>query len=104
MKMMVTQNMVTSILKNVPPNGVCRGCMLEKHHQEPFDSRKACHAQERLELVHNDLCCMNKPSLVCVKYILTFIDDFSQFTWVYFLNNESQVFENFKEFRELVEK
>ena len=47
---------------------------------------------------------MNKPPLGCVKYILTFIDDLSRFTCVYLLNNKNIVFENFKEFRELVEK
>ena len=44
---------------------------------------------------------MNKPSLVGMKHILTFIDDLSRFTWAYFLNNKSLVFEKFKEFREL---
>ena len=47
---------------------------------------------------------MNKPSLAGTKYILTFIDVFSRFYWVYFLNNKSQVFERFKEFRALDEK
>ena len=47
---------------------------------------------------------MTKPSLAGTKYILTFIDDFSIFIWVYFLKNKSQVFEIFKEFRELEDK
>ena len=96
MNMMVTHYMVIGLPNIVPPNGFCRGCMLGKHHQEPFDSVKAWCEQERLELVHSDLCCMNKPSLVDAKYILTFNDDFSHFMWIYFLNNKSQVFEKFK--------
>lgn len=47
---------------------------------------------------------MNEPSLAGVKYILTFIDDLSRFTWVYFMKNKSIVFEKFKEFRALDEK
>jgi hypothetical protein len=47
---------------------------------------------------------MNQPSLVGARYVLTFIDDFSRYTWVYFLKNKDHVFEKFKEFRALVEK
>ena len=57
-----------------------------------------------LELVHSDICCINKPSLVGVRYVLTFIDDLSYYTWVYFLKNKSHVFEIFKDFRALDEK
>ena len=46
---------------------------------------------------------MKNPSLVGAKYMLTFIDDFYMYTWVYFLKNKSRVFEKFKELRELVE-
>jgi len=48
---------------------------------------------------------MNKPSLAsALNYILTFIDDFSKFAWVYFLKNKNHVFEKFKEFRALAKK
>jgi len=47
---------------------------------------------------------MNKPSLVGAKYILISIDDFSRFTWVYFLKNKNYVFKKFKEFRALAKK
>ena len=104
MKNMVTKNMVIGLPKTVPPNLVCRGCMLGKHHQKSFDLVKAWRAQERLELVHSDLSCMKKPSLASAKNILTVIDDLSLFTLVYLLNNKIQVFEKFKEFRELAEK
>eukprot|EP00253_Pinus_taeda_P025810 PITA_25810 len=36
-------------------------------------------------------------------YILTFIDDFTRKTWVYFLKNKSEVFERFCNFKALVE-
>jgi lysine/ornithine N-monooxygenase len=47
---------------------------------------------------------MNKTSLVGVKDILTFINDISRFSWVYFLKNKSRIFEKFKEFQALTEK
>ena len=56
-----------------------------------------------LELVHSDLCYINKPSLVGARYVLTFINDLSCFTWVYFLENKSHIFEGVKEFRALDE-
>jgi transposase InsO family protein len=36
--------------------------------------------------------------------LLTFIDDYSRCTWVYFLKNKSEVFDNFLMFKALVEK
>jgi hypothetical protein len=41
LKSMSTQNMVVGLPKVLPPDGVCRGCVLGKHHQVPFDSGKA---------------------------------------------------------------
>jgi hypothetical protein len=96
--------MVASLPKVFPPEGVYKGCVLGKHHQTPFDSGKAWRAQNLLELVHSDVCCINLPSLVGARYILTFIDNFSCFTWVYFLKNKNLVFEKFKEFRAFAEK
>jgi hypothetical protein len=36
-------------------------------------------------------------------YYVSFIDDFSRKTWIYFLRKKSEVFEKFKEFKALVE-
>ena len=96
--------MVVGIPKVLPPNGVCKGCVLGKNHQEPFDSRNAWCASNLFELVHSDLRYIKKPSLLGVRYVLIFIDDLSCYTCVYFLNNTSHVFKRFKEFRALAEK
>jgi len=34
-------NMVVDLLKVVPPNGLCRGCVLRKHNHIPFNLGKA---------------------------------------------------------------
>jgi hypothetical protein len=91
--MIVTHNMVFGLPKVLPPNGVCKGCVLGKHHQAPFESRNVWRVLNLLELVHSDVCCINKTSLAGVRYVLTFIDDLSHYTWVYFLKNKSHVFE-----------
>ena len=84
--------MVVGLLKVLPPDGVCRGCIFGKHHQAPFDSGLASRAQNQIKLVHSDLCCMNKLSLVGAWHILIFIDNLSRFTWVYFLKNKNLIF------------
>ena len=101
---MVTWNMVVGLPKVLLPDGVCKSCVLGKHHQAPFDFGNAWCASNLLELIHSDLCCINKPYLVGARYFLTFIDDLSRYTWVYFLKNKGHVFERFKEFRALDEK
>ena len=40
----------------------------------------------------------------CFKYFLTFIDDYSKRTWVYFLKLKSEVFNMFLVYKALVEK
>jgi len=45
------------------------------------------------------------PSSVGRKtYYVSFIDDYSKFTWVYLLRHKSEVFQIFKEFQQLVER
>jgi hypothetical protein len=57
-----------------------------------------------LELVHSDVF---GPvwfhHWVSLVYYVSFIDDFSRNTWIYFLRKKSEVFDRFKEFKALVE-
>ena len=43
------------------------------------------------------------PSLGKSMYYVSFIDDFSRNTWIYFLRKKSKVFDKFKDFKALVE-
>ena len=57
-----------------------------------------------LELIHNDISGpFPHMSMSQAKYVLTFIDGFSRYYWVYFLKHKSEVFDLFKVFRALVE-
>ena len=38
------------------------------------------------------------------SYFVLFVDDFTRFTWIYFLKNKSQVFHMFQEFQSLVSR
>ena len=46
---------------------------------------------------------MSSTSLSGFEYYITFIDDYSRKTWIYFLKAKSEVFEKFKEFKALIE-
>jgi hypothetical protein len=57
-----------------------------------------------LELIHSDVFNPVKQiSLGGMSYMVTFIDDFSRYVWVYFMKEKSETFLKFKEFKEKVE-
>jgi hypothetical protein len=43
------------------------------------------------------------PSISKSRYVLIFVDDFSLFTWIFFLRQKSKVFQHLKDFKALVE-
>jgi hypothetical protein len=61
-------------------------------------------AEGILELIHSDVCGpMPSISLSGYVYYVSFIDDYSRKTWVYFLKYKDEVLRKFKEFKTLVE-
>eukprot|EP00253_Pinus_taeda_P032314 PITA_32314 len=99
------ENMVTGLPMVSWRDGVCSGCVLGKHHRDSFEKRASWHASAPLQLVHSDLCGpLPVSSFSGCKYFLTFIDDFSRRTWVYFLKLKSEVFNTFFAFKAFVEK
>jgi hypothetical protein len=101
LQQLCNQQMVTGLPLVSCRDGVCAGCVLIKHHQDNFEKR----ASGPLQLVHSDLCGpLSSPSFSRCKYFLTFIDDFSRHTWVYFLKLKSEVFDKFLAYKALVEK
>ncbi|KAH0716658.1 hypothetical protein KY285_012689 [Solanum tuberosum] len=76
----------------------CVGRQYGKSHQLPYGESKY-QAKELLELVHLDMFRPVKQSSIRdYHYMVTFIDDFSRYIWIYFLKEKSEVFEMFKEF------
>ena len=66
--------------------------------------RSDTRAKGVLDLVHSDVCGpMSTKSLRGYEYYVTFIDDFSRKTWIYFLKTKDEVFSRFQEFKALVE-
>ena len=57
-----------------------------------------------LEIVHLNVCGpLSSSSLSGYVYYVSFIDDFSHKTWIYFLKGKSEVFSKLKEYKALVE-
>ena len=57
-----------------------------------------------LEIIHSDVCgTMSSISLSRYVYYVSFIDNFSRKTWIYFMKNKDEVFSKFKEFKALIE-
>ena len=72
----------------------CKTCMLNKITRAPFKSvqRKS----EILELIHSDLCDFHStPSLGNKIYVITFIDDYSRFCYVYLLHPKDEALNSF---------
>ena len=82
----------------------CDACVHGKQHRESFPKEGATHATEVLEIVHTDVCGpMSEPSIGKARYFVTFIDDKTRKTFVYFLKQKSDAFEKFKQFKSAVE-
>jgi hypothetical protein len=74
----------------------CEHCIYGKHNQVRFPSG-AMRVEIILQLVHNDVFGpVTVPSLRKYVYYVSFIDDFSGNTWIYFLGKKSDVFDRFK--------
>ena len=70
----------------------------------PFLINQAWRTNEKLQLVHIDICGpMSVASYGGSKYFLLFIDDYTRFCWVYFLQQKSEVFTMFQKFKATVE-
>ena len=59
---------------------------------------------EILELIHSDLCDFHStPSLGNKRYVITFIDDYSRFCYVYLLHSKDEALNSFKVYKNEVE-
>ena len=83
---------------------VCRECALGKYTKTYFSSSDS-RSVGVLGLIHSDLCGpMSSVSLRGFEYYVTFIDDHSRKTWIYFLRSKkSEVLQRFQEFKAFVE-
>uniref|UniRef100_A0A1X7VFZ3 GAG-pre-integrase domain-containing protein n=1 Tax=Amphimedon queenslandica TaxID=400682 RepID=A0A1X7VFZ3_AMPQE len=75
----------------------CESCLDGKPHRSAFPSHSETRAKEPLELVHSDICGkVNSKTLSGAEYLLTFINDFTRYVWIYVLKQKSEAFEKFR--------
>ncbi|GJS11980.1 retrovirus-related pol polyprotein from transposon TNT 1-94 [Tanacetum coccineum] len=66
---------------------LCSACEKGKSKKSSHPPKLVPSSHSKLELLHMDLCApMRVASVNGKKYILVIIDDYSRFTWVYFLH------------------
>ena len=87
------------------PKEICTSCIIGKQHRDTIPRQSSWRALKKLQLIHADVCGPISPSSHSNKrYILSFINDYSRKTWVYFLHAKSETFSAFKSFKARVEK
>jgi hypothetical protein len=92
-----------SFAKETTVESVCDACQRAKSHQLPFSNSSSV-SQAPLELVFSVVWGPAPSSAGRFKYYVSFIDDHSKFTWFYLLENRFDVFQNFCDFQQLVER
>ena len=71
--------------------------------KNPFPSSDS-KAKGIVDIIHSDVCGpMSAASLCGYLYYVSFIDDYSRKSWIYFLKSKDEVFGKFKEFKALIE-
>ncbi|GJW14281.1 retrovirus-related pol polyprotein from transposon TNT 1-94 [Tanacetum coccineum] len=78
---------------------LCSACERGKSKKASHPPKLVPCNHSKLELLHMDLCGpMRVASINGKKYILVIIDDYSRFTWVYFLHTKDETPEIIKKF------
>src|SRR5438034_2119181 len=78
---------------------VCGACQAGKQHGAPHPSKNVVSTTRPLEFLHMDL--FGPVAYISIggnKYGFVIVDDYSRLTWVFFLQDKSEVQETFKKF------
>ena len=77
----------------------CDACKLGKKHKSSFNSKNCVSTSRPLQLIHLDLFGPSQvTSMGGMSYCFVIVDDYSRFTWVYFLAHKHDTFDIFKYF------
>ncbi|GKE35940.1 retrovirus-related pol polyprotein from transposon TNT 1-94, partial [Tanacetum coccineum] len=70
---------------------LCSACALGKSKKYSHQPKAEDTNQEKLNLLHMDLCGLMRVKIINEKkYILVIVDDYSRFTWVRFLRSKDE--------------
>ncbi|KAK1644603.1 hypothetical protein QYE76_062408 [Lolium multiflorum] len=100
-------NHIVGLMENVSfaKNRVCRACVEGKMHDSPHPSKTIIFSKRILELLHVDLFGpVTHASLGAKKHCLVIVDDYSRYTWVYFLKTKDETQQIFIDFATEVQR
>ncbi|GKC63853.1 retrovirus-related pol polyprotein from transposon TNT 1-94 [Tanacetum coccineum] len=83
---------------------LCSTCAMGKSKKKPYKPKSEDTNQEKLFLLHMDLCgLMRFASVNGKKYILVIVDDYSRFTWVQFLRSKDEALDFIIKFLKMIQ-
>ncbi|GJV81363.1 putative ribonuclease H-like domain-containing protein [Tanacetum coccineum] len=86
-------------------NHLCSACEQGKRKKASLPPKLVPSTESKLELLHMDLCGpMRVASINGKKYILVIVDDYSRYTWVYFLRTKDEAPDMIVDFVNQVQK
>ncbi|GJS05842.1 retrovirus-related pol polyprotein from transposon TNT 1-94 [Tanacetum coccineum] len=84
---------------------LCSSCELGKAKRKSFKTKTTPSSKRRLQILHMDLCGpMRLESFNGKKYVLVIVDDYSRYTWTYFLRSKDETLEVLVNFLKLVQR
>ena len=100
---LMKDDMVVGMNTTDEKDTVCEGCIMGKQHRTKYPKGKAQCATEPFELVHSDVCgSMSVNSIGGSRYFVTFTDEYTRYTYIYFVKHKDEVLAKFKEFVNIV--
>ncbi|KAL8125961.1 hypothetical protein AgCh_013308 [Apium graveolens] len=89
---LVKKDLVRGLPKSVfAPDGLCDSCQKTKQRKSSFKSKTESSILEPYHLLHVDLFGpVNVMSIAKKKYAMVIVDEFTRYTWVYFLHTKSE--------------
>nr|GEV53992.1 hypothetical protein [Tanacetum cinerariifolium] len=84
---------------------LCSSCELGKAKLKSFQTKSTPSSKRRLQFLHMDLCGpIRVESINGKKYVLVIVDDYSRYTWTYFLRSKDETPEVLIDFLRLVQR
>ena len=93
MNLLVKKNLVRGLPKaEFTKDGLCDACQKGKQRKASFKSNTESSIDEPLQLLHMDLFGpVNIMSISKKRYCLVIVDDFTRFSWTFFLHSKDEV-------------
>jgi histone deacetylase 1/2 len=99
----VVKNNDLPCVSDESPSSLCDSCLKAKSHQLLYPKSTSVY-HVPLELIFFDVWGPAPTSVGRHTYYVSFIDDYSKYTWIYLIKKKSDVFQVFHDFQKLVER